>query len=190
MSGLKTHVTWLPVLANTRGCGSNFNCRQSSQPCGFNRKSSTATLPKMLGAALGVRWGLLIGSWFSNQSVSTGWNFSILLSFWCLQLGFICSTSHFCEDGGRSFRHLCEYRPPLSSLDPPGAGEASALLVLLRCLCDFVFLPRRWGQICGLNSYLLHSFWGHSAFLSTFPFQKRWRKSHAEFIRWSQLDVR
>lgn len=111
MSGLKTHVTWLPVLANTRGCGSNFSCRQSSQPCGFNRKRSKTTLPKTLGAALRLPWGLRIGSWFSNQSISTGWNFSILLSFWCLHLGFISSTRH-CEDGGRSSRHLCEYRPP------------------------------------------------------------------------------
>lgn len=131
---LKTQVTWLRQFTSPRSCGSNFNSRQSSQPCGFSQIRSKATLPKVLGAALDFLWGLWIWSCVLHQSISTKWNFSVLLLFWSFHPVSVRSAR---RDGGWSSRHLCEYRPPLSrwtlpgprrGLCPPGLEEMSVWL--------------------------------------------------------------
>lgn len=193
---LKTQVTWLGLLASPRRSGSDFNSRQPSQPCGFSQIRSKTTLPKMLGAALRSPWGLWIWSRVSHRSISTEWNSSVLLSFWCFHPVFIRSTGYFLRDGSWSSHHLCEYRPPLSpwtlpgprrGLCPPPTSEEMSVW-----LC-FSFLGGG-GRFVNLNSYLfkwtLSSIWGGIPYFCPLSFcTKRWREMRAEFVQLSELDI-
>lgn len=182
---LKAPVTWPPLLANTRRSGSDFNSRQSCQPCGFSRVRSKTTLPKMLGAALRSLWGLWIRNCVSNEIISTEWNSRTLLSFWCFHLVFITSTRHFLREWGQALSLSVWVQAAPVFCGHGGAEERPVPSWFCWDVCAILFfLSRRWGKVCYLNAYLfkwtLNSVFGAAfSIFVCLPFQKRWRKKYA-----------
>lgn len=172
-----------PLLANTRLCGSNFNSRPSSQPCGFSRLRSSTTLAKMLGAAFPTLWGLGIRSWFSNQSIS--WmEFQSFAVIWVFSSGLRSSTRHFLRGWGQERWPSVWVHAGLSVVcrHCQGSGEASALLLLKRSLCDsFSYLGGggRFVKFLSLQMDIKPCF-RHSAFLSIFLSKKKKNNSEGK----------
>lgn len=171
-----------PLLANTRLCGSNFNSRPSSQPCGFSRLRSSTTLPKMLGAAFPILWGLGIRSWFSNQRIS--WmEFQYFAVIWMFSSGLRSSTGHFLRGWGQERWPSVWVHAglPVVCRHCQGSGEASALLLLKRSLCDSFSYLGGGGRFV---KFLLFK-WTLSSILGTqhfypFSFPKRKKKENSK----------
>lgn len=152
---------------------------------------------KMLGAALRLLGGLWIRSCFSNESLSTEWNCSISLSFWCFHLVFITSARHFLREWGQArspsvwvqvapvFRghRGAEERPAPSWV----WGDVSMILSLL---------SGRWGKVPYPNSCLFRwtwsSVWGSFQHFCLLAFPKKMKVDAClwELIRFSQLDLK
>lgn len=194
---LTAQVTWHPLLANTRRSGSDFNSRQSCQPCGFSRMRSKTTLPKMSGAAPRLLWGLWIRSCFSKESISTEWNFNILLSFWCFHLVFITSTRHFLREWGQALWPSVWVQAAPVVCGHCGAGERP-VPSWLGWDVDGIssLLSGRWGKVCSLHSYLFKwtrsSVWGSFRPFCLLALPKKMKEDAClwEFPWFSQRDLK
>lgn len=178
---LKAHVTWPPLLASTRRSGSDFNSRQSCQPCGFSRVRSKTTLPKMLGAALCSLWGLWIRNCFSNESISAAWNSRTLLSFWCFHPVFITSTRHFLREWGQALSPSVWVQAAPIFCGHCGAEERPVPSWFCWDVYAILFFRSRWwGKVCYLNSYLfkwmLNCVWGSIQHFCLFVFPKKMKE--------------